>query len=580
MVFMFIETRKKKGIEYFYLRENKSVNGKSICVFQKYIGNKQKLIDVIQNGLDIEGKPIVCPDETVCFNFGAVATLYKISQKIDIFPIIDSIVKKRRQGMPVSTYLLVASINRVIRAKSKRATSGWVSKTSLPNLITNIELEKLTSQSFWDNMNLISDKHIRQIEDEITKRTIELYNLKPKALLYDTSNYFSFIHTFNNRCTVEQRGKNKQHRYDLRQSNFALMVTEDDHVPLYHRVYNGNENDYTSFKQSILDMKAKRDSLFNNNQDITLVFDAGNVSKDNMELVSKYNFKYISKLKPSDHVDLLKVDLSEYTMQKLDTTNDNEKTRWVKLYKTRKKIYESEKHVVIKYNPVFFEAERITVYKHISEIKTKFAELESRLNKYFITNKLPSTVKKTSVENNINSILKGRTYLKKVVKYSITIKNKNFPILEWSISPKDIESYCNTYLGKTLYFTNRSDLSSAEIMKIYSYQIKIEDLFKISKDRDGGCWWPKFHWTDQKIKVHGLYCFISLLLLSLLKKELSTLKINNEIHDIVEEMHEISEIVDKYKNKKGKTHILKRHSKLTEKQNIIFNHFNLQEYLV
>lgn len=576
---MFIEIRKKKGIDYFYLRENKSINGKSVCVFQKYIGNKHKLVEAIQNGLNLESKIPILPDETICLNFGAVATLHAIAQKVNIFKIIDATIKKRKQGMPVSTYLIVAAINRVIRAKSKRATSEWVSKTSLPSLITNIELDKLTSQSFWDNMDIITDVNIREIENEITKKTVELYNLNPKALLYDTSNYFSFIHTFNSRSTTEQRGKNKQHRYDLRQSNFALMVTEDDHIPLYHRVYDGNENDYSSFKQSILDMKAKRDDLFSNDKDITLVFDAGNVSEDNMKLVDTYKFKFISKLKPSAHIDLLKIDLDEYTKYNLDDSRQEDKEqKWVKLYKTNKIIYGSEKLVVLKYNPIFFEAERLTVDRHVKEVRAKFLELERRLNKYIKNNKLPSGVKESSVENNIKSILKGRVYLKKIIKYQIILKDEKFPIIKWSITKKDVDIYCNTYLGKTVYFTNKLKLSAEEIMKIYSYQIKVEDLFKISKDRDGGCWWPKFHWTDQKIKVHGLYCFISLLLLSLLKKELSSLKINNEIHDVIEQLHGINEVIDSYKNKKDKAHILRRYSKLSDKQKIIFKHFNLKKY--
>jgi transposase len=43
-------------------------------------------------------------------------------------------------------------------------------------------------------------------------------------------------------------------------------------------------------------------------------------------------------------------------------------------------------------------------------------------------------------------------------------------------------------------------------------QFIIEDIFKQSKDRRTVTWWPLHHWTDSKIKVHGLYCSIALLL--------------------------------------------------------------------
>jgi hypothetical protein len=35
------------------------------------------------------------------------------------------------------------------------------------------------------------------------------------------------------------------------------------------------------------------------------------------------------------------------------------------------------------------------------------------------------------------------------------------------------------------------------------------------KDRGVGSWWPMFHWTDQKIRVHGFYCTVAVLLRSL-----------------------------------------------------------------
>src|SRR5712691_2639651 len=46
----------------------------------------------------------------------------------------------------------------------------------------------------------------------------------------------------------------------------------------------------------------------------------------------------------------------------------------------------------------------------------------------------------------------------------------------------------------------------------YRHQAKVEDMFRISKSRRPGLWWPAHHWTDSTLSVHALSCFLALLL--------------------------------------------------------------------
>jgi transposase len=74
-------------------------------------------------------------------------------------------------------------------------------------------------------------------------------------------------------------------------------------------------------------------------------------------------------------------------------------------------------------------------------------------------------------------------------------------------------------LGKNIIITDNHDWSTEEIVVTYRSQYIIEDIFKKMKDRKRGTWWPMYHWTDSMIKVHGLYCSLSLLLRSLIMKK-------------------------------------------------------------
>ena len=68
-MFMYLDKKQKKGIDYYYLRENKRVKGKVVPAFQKYIGNKKRLLEVLQDGLKNK-KEIIHADESICLLHG------------------------------------------------------------------------------------------------------------------------------------------------------------------------------------------------------------------------------------------------------------------------------------------------------------------------------------------------------------------------------------------------------------------------------------------------------------------------------------------------------------------------------
>jgi len=92
------------------------------------------------------------------------------------------------------------------------------------------------------------------------------------------------------------------------------------------------------------------------------------------------------------------------------------------------------------------------------------------------------------------------------------------------------------------------------------------------KDRNTGSWWPLFHWTDQKIQIHGLYCTIAVLLRALIHRRVTQSGVTISPKRLLEELSEIKEVVNLYKNtRRGKKE--KRHTVLTKMNEI-------QEHLV
>ncbi len=80
----------------------------------------------------------------------------------------------------------------------------------------------------------------------------------------------------------------------------------------------------------------------------------------------------------------------------------------------------------------------------------------------------------------------------------------------------------------------------------------IEAVFKEMKDRTTGSWWPLNHWTDSKVRVHGLYCSMAQLLRSVLWRRIRRAGQKISLRRLLAELDGIREVVNLYPMK-GKT---------------------------
>ncbi len=132
-------------------------------------------------------------------------------------------------------------MNRALYQRSKRGIRRWYERTIFP-FILRIPPEKLTSQAFWEHMEYLNEEAIERIEKELSSRIIELYDLNTECLLYDITNFYTFIQEHEGN-ELPKKGKSKAKRFDLNQINLALLVTKEDGIPLMHQTYEGNRHD-------------------------------------------------------------------------------------------------------------------------------------------------------------------------------------------------------------------------------------------------------------------------------------------------------------------------------------------------
>ena len=170
----------KNGKAYYYAVRSARVDGKPRIVWQKYLGT----IDAILEQYNKSESKI--PAETALFEAGGVAALLSIANRLEIVDLINEVIPKRDQGTSVGHYILLAALNRALAPLSKSKIGDWYNDTVLQRL-WNFSPETFSSQSFWNQMDLVSVEAIKNIQDRLAERVRREFKLDTQPLLYDST---------------------------------------------------------------------------------------------------------------------------------------------------------------------------------------------------------------------------------------------------------------------------------------------------------------------------------------------------------------------------------------------------------
>jgi transposase len=227
----FLDSRTSRGKKYWSIVESRRVNGRPRNIILEYLGTADSLLQKLS-----------CQQEIAIKSYfhGDSAALINIANELGIVDLINKHIPKDqrqiRDNCTIGASLLLAAIGRSCHPTSKDAWYDWCKETSLEYTLKS-SFKNLDSRHFWDQMNQLPIQAIPKIEEELISKIISLYDVKLDTLFFDTTNFFTFIASENDRCDLPQRGKNKQHRSDLRQVGMGLLVSKKEQFPLFHKTY-------------------------------------------------------------------------------------------------------------------------------------------------------------------------------------------------------------------------------------------------------------------------------------------------------------------------------------------------------
>ena len=122
--------------------------------------------------------------------------------------------------------------------------------------------------------------------------------------------------------------------------------------------------------------------------------------------------------------------------------------------------------------------------------------------------------------------------------------------LTYDLDTTALNRLAETRLGKTILISNRAEWTDERIIAAYRSQFLIEAVFREMKDRITGSWWPLNHWTDSKLRVHGLYCSMAQLLRSVLWRRVGRAGLKMSLRRLLTELDGIREVINLYPKKR------------------------------
>ena len=516
-----IQKRKSRGHTYWSIVESRRINGKPRPVILEYLGTAEALLKRLIEGI---------PKKVRSYTHGDVAVMLDIAEEFKIVETINKHLKSKpfRDGFTVGGSLLLAAIGRICQPTSKRNWyDGWARHTSLSYLI-RMSLNRLDSQHFWDQMEALPTSTIPLIEEEIVANLLQREEIALDTLLCDTTSFFTYIDSANHRCTIAQRGKNKQKRMDLRQFGLLLLVSRKDQIPIVHKVYQGNLADQTVFKEEFKNILNRFKAICGSLEDITLVFDQGNNSKKMLKNVDD-GIHFVGALSPYHHKALI-----EEANDSMTTVSIN--GRDVLCYNARKEIWGLDFTVAVYISEKLLKGQIRGIEQNIKKLFKKLSALKEKI---VIPTKRGKKRTQAGLEKKISSMI-GSLSSKDIVRWEINHLEKDAFDLNFWVDEEQFNFLKEQWLGRRIVITNRHQWTTEEIVSAYWGQANVENAFKKMKNPFHLAIRPQYHWTDQKIEVHGFICLLAFLMVMIAyKRAKEKVGFKGSLHTLLEKLSAI-----------------------------------------
>lgn len=212
---------------------------------------------------------------------------------------------------------------RLIDPTSERATHIWLQNISGIDELMETDFTNLSQ----DRVYKASDKllrHKEKIEEYLSWKELNLFNLQEKIILYDLTN--TFLEGSGNYNEKARFGHSKEKRTDCPLVTLGLVLDENG-FPKRSKVFPGNVSEPKTLKEMIQNLSSKESMI-----KPTIVMDAGIATEANIKWIkdqeNQYTYLVVSRKRKKDipiHIDMVTVKENNHTIVQAGMVKDEEK---------------------------------------------------------------------------------------------------------------------------------------------------------------------------------------------------------------------------------------------------------------
>jgi transposase len=513
------QTSKYKGkvYKYYHIAEAYRESGK---VQKNRLFPLGKLTDQQAQKIRLICKIISNPDEQVttlgnivaqeCVNYLDVAVVNQLWESWQLSEAFSYDVT--RGDLSTDLVAKVLTINRCLDPCSHYSVPEWIGGTALPDILGE-QLLDLNDDKIYYELSKI-EKNKLAIEYFLFNKT---YEQDPKT--YDYVNYdLSTSYFVGLKCKLSAFGKSKDGKRNCKQVILALMINSRGY-PFKWDVFPGNMPEIDTMDKLIRSC-AHRFKL----KDISMVFDRGLVSEENLSLIDDKNLKYITALDTDQIPNVPVIDLEVF--KDLDSDTALELIPQLPGFKKfdsslfyRDLGVEGKKRYVVGINPERFiqdrkaRKEKMECFRRFIAQRNRSLKKAKKSRKANPTrNKFFNELKRLKIKKYyedpelkeifVNVTLKGGKR-KQVRSFQVTVKEKKQKIAKEKLT----DGLCVFVSNHVEKEQGQYQLPTKRIIEAYREKTQVEDAFKNIKSfvkiR------PFFVNTDEHVRAVYTICVLS-----------------------------------------------------------------------
>lgn len=399
-------------------------------------------------------------------------------------------------------------VSRAVYPASELKTASWIKENSAIGELTGYGCEKITKDKLYESaLRLYAVKD--QLEQHLSHKTNELFDISDKIVLYDLTNtYFEGQY---GRSELAKYGRSKEKRNDAKLVVLALVVNIYGFIK-YSAIHEGNMTDCKN-----LSVMIDKLSRCTNAQNPVVVMDAGIATGENLEMIRTKGYHYlcVSRTRLKDYQAIsgrLTVLLETKSKRnvRLKAVSDNKNTDY------------------------YLEVASEDKYETQNSMRTQFEQrFEMELQKIAQSVERKGGTKKTvKVHQRIGRVRERYPSVQYYYDIEVTLSEDNHTVtsVNWS---KNEQQYAKKEALMGLYFLRTSLLLKDEVMiwNIYNTIREIESSFRTLKtDLDLR---PVYHKSDAGTMAHLHLGLLAYWVVNTVRCKLKAHGINSHWQEIV-----------------------------------------------